>query len=105
MVEFLRHLQELIYGTGCSAVNRGMAETEEIAMEDENNVTSNGTSNADTEVEHQKDLVPKRGKRNSIVWLWSDTDQTTVICKTCRQQVVTSNTHLIFPTTLRHSMS
>ena len=67
-----------------------MVETEERAMEDENNVTSNVTSVADTEAEPQEDLVLKRGSRNSIVWFWfkkSDTVQTTVICKTCRQQV------------------
>ena len=38
-----------------------MAEMEESAMEDENNVTSNVTSDAGTEAEPQEDLVPKRG--------------------------------------------
>ena len=74
------------------------AETEESATEDENNVTSNVTSDADTEAEPQGDLCRKGGNRNSIVWLWfgfkkSATDQTTVICKTCRQQVVTSDSN------------
>ena len=46
-----------------------MAETEERAMEDENNVSSNVTSDADTEAEPQEDLVLKRGNRNSIVWV------------------------------------
>ena len=35
-------------------------------MEDENNVTSNITS----EAEPQEDLVPKMGNRNSTIWLW-----------------------------------
>ena len=72
-----------------------MADMEESAMEEENNVTSNVRADTDTEAEPE-DLVPKRGNRNSIVWLWfkkSDTDQTTVICKTCRQQVVTSDSN------------
>lgn len=50
--------------------------------------------------EPKEELVPKRGNRNSIIWLWfgfkkSDTDQTTVICKTCRQQVVTSDSNTL----------
>ena len=66
-------------------------------MEDENNITSNVTSDADTEAEPQRSRAEK-GERHSIVWLWfgfkkSDTDQTTWISKTCRQQVVTSNSN------------
>ena len=38
-------------------------------MEDENNVTRNFTSDADTEAERQEDLVLKRGNRNSIIWV------------------------------------
>ena len=58
-----------------------MAEMEESAMEDENNMTSNVTSDADTEAEPQEAEL-KRESWNSIVWLWfgikkSDTDQTT----------------------------
>ena len=58
-----------------------MMETEESAMEDENNITSNVTLDADTEAEPQE-VEQRRGNRNSIVWLWfgfkkSDTDQTT----------------------------
>ena len=46
-----------------------MAETEESATEDENNITSKVTSDTDTEAEPQE-AEPKRGNRNSIVWLW-----------------------------------
>ena len=58
-----------------------MAETEESAMEDENNLTGNVIADTDTEAAPQEHLVLKRG--NSIIWLWfgfkkSDTDQTTV---------------------------
>ena len=38
-----------------------MAETEESAMEDENNITSNVTSDADTVAEPQEDLCRKGG--------------------------------------------
>ena len=60
-----------------------MAETEESAMKDENNLTSNVIADTDTEAAPQEHLVLKRGNRNSIIWLWfgfkkSDTDQTTV---------------------------
>ena len=71
-----------------------MTETEESAMEDKNNVTSNVTSDTDTEAEPWEDLVPKRGNHNSIVWLWfkkSDTNQTTA---TCIQQAVTSDSKI-----------
>ena len=73
-----------------------MAETEESAIK-VNNITSNITSDADKEAESQ-DAEPKRGNQKSIVWLWfgfkkSDTDHTMGICKTCRQQVVTSDSN------------
>ena len=96
---FLRHQQGLVYGS--KQRQSSMAETEESAMEDENNMTSNITSDADTEAEPQE-AEPKRGNRNSIIWLWfgfkkSDTDQTTWICKTRRQQVTSdSNTSDLF---------
>ena len=38
-----------------------MVETEESAMEDENNVTTNITSDSDTEAEPQEDLCRKGG--------------------------------------------
>ena len=56
-----------------------MAETEESAMEDENNITSDITSDADKEAEAQE-AEPKRGNWSSIVWLWfgfKNFDQTT----------------------------
>ncbi len=89
----LRH-----WSLGSKQRQSSMAEAEESAMESENNVTSNVSSDSDTETEPQEELVPKRGNRSSIVWLWfgfkkSDTDQTTVICKTCHQQVVTSDSN------------
>ncbi len=89
----LRH-----WSLGSKQRQSSMAEAEESAMESENNVTSNVSSDSDTETEPQEELVPKRGNWNSIVWLWfgfkkSDTNQTTVICKTCRQQVVTSDSN------------
>ena len=43
-----------------------MVETEESAMEDENNVASNVTSGVDTEAEPQE-AETKRGNQNSIV--------------------------------------
>ena len=63
-----------------------MTETEESTIEDENNVTSNVTSNADTEAGHQEDLVLKRWNRNSIY-------KSAPIYKTCRQQDVTSDSN------------
>ena len=55
------------------------------------------TVDAET-TEPKEELEPKRGNGNSIVWHWfgfkkADTDQKTVICKTCRQQVVTSDSN------------
>ena len=40
-----------------------MAEMEESAIEDENNITSNVTSDAHTEAEPQEDLCRKGGTR------------------------------------------
>ena len=67
-------------------------------MEDENNLTSNVTSDAGTEAEPQEDLCQKGGTRIPSFGFWfkSDTDQTTIICKTCSQQVVTSNSKMYF---------
>ena len=50
------------------------------------------------ETEPREELVPKRGNRNSVVWFWFrlkkiDTDQKTVICKTCLQKVVSSDSN------------
>ncbi|XP_057713979.1 E3 SUMO-protein ligase ZBED1-like [Corythoichthys intestinalis] len=50
------------------------------------------------EEEDDDELVPKRGNRSSTVWLWfgfktSDIDQKTVICKTCRRQIATSDSN------------
>ncbi|XP_019733293.1 zinc finger BED domain-containing protein 1-like isoform X1 [Hippocampus comes] len=50
------------------------------------------------EVEDLEELVPKRGSRSSMVWLWfgfkaSDMEQKTVICKTCRRQIATSDSN------------
>ena len=53
----------LVYGTGRSGVNRqsSMAEMEESTMEHKNNITSNVTSDADTEAELQEHLCRKWG--------------------------------------------
>ncbi|XP_077581162.1 E3 SUMO-protein ligase ZBED1-like [Stigmatopora nigra] len=45
-----------------------------------------------------EELLPKRGNRSSTVWLWfgfrtSDVEQKTVICKTCRRQIATSDSN------------
>ena len=82
---------------GSKQTKSSMAEKEESAMEEETNITSNVTSDMDTEAEPQEAEL-KIGNWISIVWLWfgiknSDTSQTTWICKTCRQQVVTSNSN------------
>ncbi|XP_061550161.1 E3 SUMO-protein ligase ZBED1-like [Phycodurus eques] len=50
------------------------------------------------EEEDEEELVPKRGNRSSMVWLWfgfktSDIEQKTVICKTCRHQIITSDSN------------
>ena len=49
-----------------------MAETEESAMEDENNITRNVTSDADTEAEPQEILAEKgepEFHRLALVWV------------------------------------
>ncbi|XP_077411679.1 E3 SUMO-protein ligase ZBED1-like isoform X2 [Vanacampus margaritifer] len=50
------------------------------------------------EVEDLEELVPKRGSRSSMVWLWfgfktSDIEQKTVICKTCHRKIATSDSN------------
>ncbi|XP_077359465.1 E3 SUMO-protein ligase ZBED1-like isoform X2 [Festucalex cinctus] len=50
------------------------------------------------EVEDLEELVPKRGSRSSMVWLWfgfktSDIEQKTVICKTCRRKIAVSDSN------------
>ena len=49
-----------------------MTETEESAMEDKNNITSNITSHADTDAEPQEDLCQKgepEFHRLALVWV------------------------------------
>ena len=96
-VAFLHHTQRLVYGSArgaCMDTNNNMAEAESLVESLAENTMENTM-----ETEPREELVPKRGNRNSIVRFWfgfkkSDTDQTTLICKTCCQQVVTSDTNM-----------
>lgn len=59
----------------------------------------------------EEELVPKRGNRNSVVWVWfgykkTDTDQKKVICKICHREVATtdsSTTNLFYHLKTRHA--
>lgn len=55
--------------------------------------------------------MPKRGNRNSVVWVWfgykkTDTDQKKVICKICHREVATTDsntTNLFYHLKTRHA--
>ena len=74
-----------------------MAETEESAMEDENNMTSDITSDADTEAEPQESEL--RGNRNSIVWLWVGFKKSPTRQRESAKYATNKWLHLIFSTT------
>ena len=93
---FLCYPQGLVYGSSRSGVNRGKAAWRRWRRAQwKTKITLLVTSDVDTEAETQE-AESKRENWNSIVWLLfgfktSDTNQTMWICKTCRQQVVTSD--------------